>query len=508
MINPSREGGILSVDLGTTNIKVVLYNADFSVNIKTSRKVVYMTKDKRVEFSPEVYWSTVAETIRDAVSHADLSHQAVHPAQSYRRPSIESIALTGQAESLVFLDRKGAVIGNGISWMDARSGKECQVLAHDFPAETIYEITGLPEIVSTWPAVKLLWLKKNDPVFLSRIGKILLLKDFIGYKLTGVIRGDYSTQSFTCYFDTRRHTYWPEMLERLGVSITSLPEPAPAAIDLGYLLPEAAEETGLTAGIRVNSGGLDHGMAMIGSGSIKFGDVSESTGTVIALASLSDRIIRSSTRIPCHCGVLKDTYILLPVIESGGISLEWFYEKILGLSNMASLDNLVEHALSHEPEIIFLPYLTGVNSPKLDPEMKGVFYGLRIHHTREDMLASVLTGITFLIKKNLLLLEKEGLRGQIITSQGGGAKSEVWNQLKADITGRPIRVPENEDTANMGAALLSIYKSSDLKNLEDTITHLQKHVRIYEPSATERFEKAYQLFEEVEERLSPVFHMC
>jgi len=140
--------------------------------------------------------------------------------------------------------------------------------------------------------------------------------------------------------------------------------------------------------------------------------------------------------------------------------------------------------------------------------MKGVFYGLRIHHTREDMLAAVLTGITFLIKKNLLSLEKEGLRGQIITSQGGGAKSGVWNQLKADITGRPIRVPENEDTANMGAALLSIYKNSDLKNLGDAITHLQKHVRIYEPSATERFEKAYQLFEEVEERLSPVFHMC
>ncbi|MGQ9617248.1 MAG: FGGY-family carbohydrate kinase, partial [Spirochaetota bacterium] len=435
---------IVSVDLGTTNIKTGVYNSSMEELSLHSTGVNYVTDGKFVEFDPEGYWGLCKEGIKNAIIKSKIV-----PAR------VVAIALSGQAESLVLLDRKLNPLRKGISWMDSRSQEECKLLKEAFDINEGYRITGQPDIIPTWPLTKMLWIKRNEREIFSRAYKYLLIKDYITFKLTGKLIGEYTVYNFSYYFDITRKRYWDEILNWVGVNPDQLPELAEPGDNAGIIKGDIAKDLGLSGEVVVNTGTLDHFAGMIGTANIMEGKLSENTGTVLAILTKIKSPMINPFRIPCHYGPVKNSYVLLSVCESGGISLEWFKRNFYNDIAYDDINREVAKTLSSPSEVIFLPYLTGVNAPEYDLNARGAFYGLRLHHSRVHMARAVMEGIAYILKKNLETLEKLGIKVKNIISMGGGAKSDVWNQIKADVTGKPLMVPLYKEATALGAAMLA-----------------------------------------------------
>jgi xylulokinase len=488
-------GYIVTIDLGTTNIKSTVFDSSLRQISQTASKVHYRTDGAVVEFDPDKYWETCSAQIVEAIRLAGIDHRGVR-----------ALSLTGQAESLVILDGRLEPLRMGISWMDNRSGRECEELRRVFPPEIGYGITGQPDIITTWPLTKILWLREHEKEIYRQVRSYLLIKDFILYKLTGKLVGEYTVYNFSYYFDIVHKRFWDEALEYAGIRKTQLPELVEPGARAGEVTRERAEELGLSPGVPVNAGALDHFAGMIGSGNIREGMVSETTGTVLAVATLVRAPLTGAHRIPCHYGAIRGSYVMLPVCESGGISLEWFKRNFYPDATFDWINAEVERLGRDTGEVIFLPYLTGTNSPEFDPRATGVFYGLRVRHTKAHLARAVMEGVAFLLKKNLDVLE--GLCGGMdgIISLGGGARSDPWNRIKADITGKPVTVPENVESTSLGAAILAAVELGMFPDIASAVNAGVRAGRVFEPDGQGAHEKTYRRFLEIYERLKPVFH--
>ena len=316
---------IISLDLGTTNVKVALYNSKLEEINVNSLKVKYTGKGDFVEFDPEGYWVLCRESIKSSIMSAGIDPK-----------NVASLSITGQAESLVLLDSKYRPLRPAISWMDERSKKECKILGSHFNKEEGYNVTGLPEVITTVPISKILWIKRNEPEIFKRARKFLLIKDFIIFKLTNRFISEYSTYSFSYYFDIVKKRYWQEILDFVNVKKDQLPELIEPGESAGRVSDEIAEEFNFSKTTEINAGALDHFAGMIGAGNVREGILSETTGTVLAMAMLTKVPQINKFSQPCHCSAIKNSYVLLPVCESGGVSLEWFRDNFFDLLSGAS----------------------------------------------------------------------------------------------------------------------------------------------------------------------------
>jgi sugar (pentulose or hexulose) kinase len=488
-------GYILTIDLGTTNIKSVVFDSSLRQVSQAASEVRYRTAGAFVEFDPDGYWKTCRDRIVEAIRGAGIDPRAVR-----------ALSLTGQAESLVILDERLEPLRMGISWMDNRSVSECEDLRRVFPPDVGYGITGQPDIITTWPITKILWLREHEKEIYRQVRSYLLIKDFILHKLTGNLVGEYTVYNFSYYFDIVQKRFWEEALEYAGIREAQLPELVEPGARAGELTRERATELGLAPGVPVNAGALDHFAAMIGSGNIREGMVSETTGTVLAVATMVRKPSTGAHRLPCHYGAIRGSYVMLPVCESGGISLEWFKRNFYPDAGFDGIDREVERLGPETGEVIFLPYLTGTNSPEFDPRAAGVFYGLKVRHTKAHLARAVMEGVAFLLKKNLDVLERlcGGMDG--IISLGGGARSDLWNRIKADITGKPVTVPESVESASLGAAILAAVEIGMFPDIPSAVKTCVRAGRVFKPGRQGAHEGTYRRFIEIYERLKPVFH--
>ena len=301
----------VGIDLGSTNIKAAIYDQNFDLIDRQSRPVNYIRENGFVEFDAAAYCQDLIGLLADMVAK---NHAG----------DIRQIAFTGQAESLIVLDRQCRPMMNAISWMDERSVEECEELGKQFSPEICEAVTGQMAVLPTWPATKILWLKHNRPEIYENAACYMMLKDYIVYCLTGEMKADMSIATFSFYFDIYNKVYWKEMLAAIGVSESQLPQLAEPCTVAGALLPEVAQQTGLSVQTKVNVGTLDHFAGMVGTGNIQPGGITLSTGTVMPLAAMCGKPAPRSCGIAMHYGFLPDTYVMLPVAESGGVSLEWF----------------------------------------------------------------------------------------------------------------------------------------------------------------------------------------
>ncbi len=486
--------GFIAIDLGTTNIKVAAFDDQLTNLGIESENVIYEKNDNFVEFNADTYFETVLASIQRCC-------------QKYFKTSpypIRQIILTGQAESLVVIDRKGKPIRNAISWLDMRSKDECDELKSKFDADTCYHITGQPEIIPTWPITKILWLKKHEPQVYGRVAKYLLLKDFIQLRLCGSIAGEFSIYNFSHYFNISKKEFWLEILDYCGIKQEQLPGLIEPCTVLGTVTDEVAGCLKLTKQTKVNVGTLDHFAGMIGTGNITEGTISESTGTVLSIATMLDKPTFSSLRIPCHYGPFKNIYVLLPVCESGGISLEWFKSTFLSDYSYDQINTEIGKKVLPN-ELIFLPYLTGINAPDFNKDAKGVFYGIQVNHDKFDFAYAVMEGVAHLLKMNIDTFEKAGIKTGMIISTGGGAKSSIWSQIKANITNHIVAIPENAEAACLGAAVIGAVSENIFVSYQEAI---QKSVRIkkqFDPNHQDLFQKKHNQFKFLYQQLQPMF---
>jgi len=470
----------IGIDLGSTNIKAAVYTPEFRLVDRRSRPVTYIRENGFVEFDAHAYFTELMELLSGMLRDNGITR-------------ISQLAFTGQAESLVVLDSRGAPLMNAISWMDERSVEECAVLAEKFPPELCESVTGQMAVLPTWPATKILWLKHHRPEIYRNAATYMLLKDYIVYCLTGILSADMSIATFSFYFDIFRKTYWQPMLEAIGITEKQLPPLCEPCSVIGPLLPALAARLGIADGARVNTGTLDHFAGMIGTGNTSPGGITLSTGTVMALAAMSAEPAPKNSGIAMHYGFLPDTHVMLPVAESGGVSLEWFRRSCMGTTDY---DTMNAELLNREPnELLFLPYLVGTNAPEFDTEATGVFWGLRQEHDAIDMAGAVMEGVSFVLKKNCAAMEKAGLKPTAIIATGGGAKSPVWCQLNADITGLPVRIPAEKEAACLGAAVIAAVADGLFPDYDTASARTVSFRQTYAPHPSPRLEAKFRKFQ-------------
>jgi len=488
---------ILSLDLGTTNIKAGIYNSTLEEISIVSFKISYINSSDFIEFDAEHYWQICKKCIIDVIEKS-----RVNPSD------IDSISLTGQAETLVTIDKHNEILGNAISWMDTRSVTECYNLRKVFDVKHCYMITGQPEIVTTLPITKIMWMKSNLKSQFKKVKMFLLIKDYVIFRFTGKLVSEFSISSFTYYLDVINKKYWKEIIDYVGFNIEQLPELMEPGEYIVGVTPRICKDLGLKEDLVVNIGMLDHFSGMLGVGNTKEGILSESTGTVMALATILKTPSSDLFPLPFHYGPFQNKYSLLPVCESGGICYEWFRENFYQGNSFEEINKEVEDHLNYEDayNLLFLPYIMGANSPEFNFKAKGIFYGININNKKSDFARAVLEGVAFLLHKNIDFLKKKGINIKKVISLGGGSKSMLWNQIKADVTGREIYLPKYSESALFGAAISA---ATRLYNLDydiifsDIIKFSEKIV----PNINNfsYYNKTYIKFNEIYKRLEEIF---
>jgi sugar (pentulose or hexulose) kinase len=479
---------IYAVDVGTSNLKVVLYDEQLRRLATASEAASYSRVGNRVEFDPVSLFDVVLELIRECANDiSDTSNQDA------------IIALTGQAESLVLIGRDGVPVRPALSWLDERATNEAAELGERFGSDQAFEITGEPFASATWPAAKLRWFRQHEPSTLTATSHVLMVKDDLFRRFTGEPIGEATTRGFTYFWDVAKNEYWDEMLAFCGVPEGSLPGVVSPGVDLGPVSEHVVDRLPRARGYRINSGALDHFCAMVGTGSYTPGTISESAGTVLSLSMLASEWSFDSTRkVSFHSGLLPGDTILFNGADSGGVALEWFRREGLGSMGFAELEKKLR-ARSHRDAPIFLPYLTGINPPDYLAGAKGAFLGLDLGHDRIDMAFAVEEGVAHLLRRNVEYIAADSVHE--IVSTGGGAASPFWNQLKADVCGVDVVVPDEHEATCRGAAVLSLVAAGALGHIGDANELHQPATVRYRPSSSHDQEARYLLFEDYLQRL-------
>jgi len=416
----------LGIDYGTTSVKAVLFDENFVELASFSEEYSLKTKGDTVEFEAERYWEILQRAIAEI--------RKVAP--------IDCLSIDTQCETMILTDEAGNPIRDAIVWLDNRATAEAGIIEERFGRKAVYEVTGQPEITATWPACKLLWLKKNEPENFAAAKRIFLLEDYLLYKLTGRFVCEKTLQSSTIYFDIRKSEWWDEMLDFIGVSKCQLPE----LLDSGACIGEYE-------GIRVVTSAMDQVAGAIGAGVVKKGIISEMTGTTMAIYVPTDTIppFDENKFVPCHYS-FDGSYCLLSWSPTAGMALKWFRDAFLSDTSFAALDEMAEGVPVGSDGVVFLPYLCGSTMPKYNPDARGSFTGLTTEHTAAHFVRSIMESVACILKSNLddLAVPVEEIR-----VMGGGAKSPLWCGMKADMTGKRLITLKNKECACLGAAILA-----------------------------------------------------
>lgn len=443
---------LLGIDFGTTSLKAAVFNEQGELLSSVSRDYTLNAKDDRVEFDAEQYW--------------DICRTAIEQVSSGFK--IDALAIDTQCETMVLADEYGNPLYPAIVWLDNRAVREAKDIEAHFGRKTVYETTGQAEIMPTWPACKLLWVRRNLPDVWSKVKKIFLLEDYLLYRMTGQFVTQKTLQSSTIYFDIHKAVWWQEMLDYIGITEDMLPK-----------LKNSAEIVGEYKGITVVTGAMDQIAGAIGSGTVKKGVVSETTGTalVVFVPEIDMPDFDSSSVIPCHYNY-NGNYCLLPWTPTAGMALKWFKNNIYNVG-YDELDRMAQTVDAGCNGLVFLPHLCGSTMPRYNPDARGAFCGLTLEHTKAHMVRSIMESVACILKENL---DHLGMDIHEIHAMGGGASSPLWCRIMADITGKKMVTLKNGETACLGSAILAGVGIGLFPSVEQACSDLVKAGQVYMPS--------------------------
>ncbi len=476
---------LLSLDAGTTSLKAVLFD-------KQGRQVASHAEEYEllrpgpdiVELDPETYWQAAKTSIR-----------AVLDASRITAGDIAAIGVTSQGETLTVVDRDGKPLRPSIVWLDNRSREESDALDREFSPDTVYRITGQPEMIPTWSATRILWLKRHEPEVFERAHRYLMVEDYLIYRLTGRYATDRALCPSTLYYDLTTGRWWPEMLKYLGVREEQLPELRDSGEVAGETHEAAARETGLRQGTVVTTAPIDQVAGAVGAGNLEPGVITETTGAALAIcATLDEPVYDPMRRIGLYAHAIRGQYVLLPWIPTAGMVLRWFRDELGGGTDY---DQLAEEAGAVAPGsegLIVLPHLSGSGSPDPDPRVKGVFWGATLGHRRGHFVRAIMESIAYVLRSNLLLLEDLGMEIREVRSLGGAARNDLWLQIKADVCRKDLLVMACDEAASLGVAMLASVAAgihADLRAAKDAMVEVRKRVS-FDPASAARYDAGYR----------------
>lgn len=435
---------ILTFDVGTTSVKVSLFSAHMEP--LDSRVVEYAldTGGCQVSVDAAVYCKAICEGVR-----------ALGPCGQ-----VAAIGLTTQGETIIPVDELGAPLGPAIVWLDSRAEKQAQALRGQLSGAEFYEATGLPEITGALPLAKLAWLRQCEPLLFEKTYKFLLLEDFLLHWLAGVFVTEQSLATSTGWFCLREGIYWQKALDAAGVPLQKLPPLVRCGQAVGGLLPGPAALLGLAQGIPVCTGAMDQTAAALAAGGVRPGVVTETTGTAHVVAACTDApVFAAGHRVTIYRHALDGLYLYLPIGNTAGMALKWFRQQFgRPEESYAALDEAAAAVPAGCEGLVFLPYLAGGSvDPDNCPGATACFFGARLSTTRGHFIRAILEATGYELRAFLAQLEQLGCRADEVVALGGGARSALWMQLKADICQRALAVPHWAEATSTGAALLAAW---------------------------------------------------
>ncbi len=446
---------LLGVDLGTSGTKTVLFAQDGrAIGSASQEYPLFQPRNGWAEQNPDDWWQAARNTIARVVRDSGVDPE-----------DIAGLGISGQMHGLVMLDENGEVLRPSIIWCDQRTGAECEEITRLVGAERVIQITANP-VLTGFTASKILWVKKHEPDVFARCRHILLPKDYVRYRLTGDFATEVSDASGMQLLDVPNRCWSPVMLEALGVDERWLGKVYESPEITGYISPQAAAVTGLSTRTPVVGGAGDNAAAAVGTGVVADGRAFTTIGTSGVVFAHTDRLsIDPKGRVHTFCCAVPGAWHVMGVTQAAGLSLKWFrdtfcqaeIETAKGMG--ADPYDLMNAQVSQSPiganRLFYLPYLMGERTPHLDPDCRGVFFGLSAMHQKRDLMRAVMEGVTYSLKDCLNVLAEMGVTPRRMLACGGGGRSEVWRQMLADVFGCPICVAQSSEGPALGAAILA-----------------------------------------------------
>ena len=501
---------ILTFDLGTTSVKTCIFSRDMKILGSSTLEYQLLTPASGiVELPPEVYWDTIKKGIAGAADDAGVSLK-----------DVAAIAISTQGETMIPVDEAGNALHNAVVWLDERAHGEAADISAKFDAETFYAHTGVPECTGYCPVSKLLWFRRNAPEIYEKAHKFLLLEDFVIGRLTGRFVTEKSLLCTTGYYDIIADSYWDELLDAMDLDKNKLPEALECGTVVGSVLPEVAEALGLSPEAKVITAAMDQTAAAVGAGNLTPGIVTETTGTAMCIGATADHPdMHHPARVCVYRHIYPGKYLLLPTCMTAGMVFKWFKDafcqeesRLAEETGVSVYDILGDQAGDVAPGaggLILLPYFTGVIQPDNDPNARGVFLGVGLDTGKPEFVRAIFEGIAYMLRENLLLIETvDGQKVTAVRSLGGGSKSKIWRQIKADVCGVEICSMSEAECTSLGAAILAAVAlgyypdaatAAALGNsLASTLTPDDSKKAIYD--------KGYHRYQQVWQQCRPIFN--
>lgn len=465
---------LLGVDIGTSGTKTVLYDElGNTIASSVDEYPMYQPFIGWAEQEPEDWWGAACKTIKDVISKSGIDPSG-----------IKGIGLSGQMHGAVLLDKDHKVLRKAIIWCDQRSFVECDQITSIIGKERLIEITANPALTG-FTASKIMWVKNNEPQVFEKVYKILLPKDYIRYRLTGEFATEVSDASGMQLMDIPGRKWSDEVLSKLGLHQSMLGKLYESQEVSGRVNKLASSLTGLKEGTPVVGGAGDQAAGAVGNGIVRPGVVSSTIGTSGVVFAFSQNVtIDPKGRVHTFCHAVPNTWHIMGVTQAAGLSLKWFRDnfcieekrcaELMKIDPYVLMDKEAEKVNPGCSGLIYLPYLMGERTPHLDPNAKGVLFGLTAKHEKQDILRAVMEGVVYSLKDCLEIIKEMGVSVLEVRASGGGGKSELWRKMQADIFGTDITTVKSSEGAALGAALLAGVGAGIYSNINEVCDRVVK----------------------------------
>ena len=473
----------LSVDLGTTGCRSILFDDKLDVVSSSYEEYPLITpREKWTEQDAELWWTLTLKTAEEAIASSGLLGE-----------EIRAISVSSQGITIVPVDENIKPLSNAISWLDVRAENETKMISERISEEEIYLTTGKP-LSATYTLPKLLWIKNSLPDLYNNAYKFLMPMEFLIARFTGNCVTDHSMASGTLMYDIKAMRWSERILGLFGIDPSKLPRIAFAGESAGKVLPEVAKKLGLSENCYVAVGAQDQKCAALGAG-LSDGAMTVSLGTAAAITKRWSEARTEINNGVGWCGYAeKGAFVTEGVIGTAGTCLRWVRDIFFNNDGYATVDKEALEARDRGSSLIFHPFMNGPTSPELYPESTGNFYGINLATERGDIALAVMEGIAFQMRSILEAMEAYRNVHTLILF-GGGAKSDLWCQIIADVTGMNINVTKTPEAAGAGAAILAS------RAVGENISALAIG-KTYAPSSLRRaYDEKYEKYKAVETKL-------
>lgn len=486
----------LGLDMGTTGVKAAVFTPDgVMAGAGLAEYTLETPAPDIVELETEQYWISAKKAVVEAVEKAGI-----------RAEDIQSVAVTGQAETLIFTDADGKPVRKAIVWLDNRAHDEAAELEKKFTNEALFRMSGQTEMLPCWPAAKILWLKRHEPEIFAKTAKYLMVEDYIVHKLTGKFATCRGLMPSALYYDIRTGKYDPAMLKELGIGENHLPE----LKDAGEVIGECIEnDSPLKPGTLVAAAPIDHVCGNLGSGCSGAGMISETTGCTLALcAAFPSLVYDEQKRLSTYLGFAPGSFVLLPWAPTAGMLLKHFRDEFAGGMSYKEFDAAAASVKAGSEGLILLPHCAGAVSPDCNPNARGVAWGITLAHKRGHWARAIMESVAYLLRDNVEALRAMGAQITEIRSLGGASRSSLWLQIKADVLDLPVTVTECQEATSLGAAILGAVACGGFPDTASAVKQMVKVAARVEPGDKqdiETYQKSFERYQQLNRLMLPTF---